>query len=148
VAGKCPPEARPFDEVAALSAQALEIHERIDMRLLEGYEVFERGAVTGTGEFIAWLQHRDAAPFDTIDLVMLSDIMPPPPFTLFGPFGWVPTIELTVQCRAKPVPGPVLGRLKSRHLTESIIESDADLWDSEGNLVALARQTMKVRLPA
>jgi len=145
--GSAPPEARPFDEVAALSAQALEIHERIDMRLLEGYEVFERGAVTGTGEFIAWLQHRDAAPFDTIDLVMLSDIMPPPPFTLFGPFGWVPTIELTVQCRAKPVPGPVLGRLKSRHLTESIIESDADLWDSEGNLVALARQTMKVRLP-
>lgn len=145
--GNEPPTVRAFDSVAELSASHLEIHERIDMRLVEGYEVFEKGIAPGTGEFIAWLQHRDQTPFDSIDLIMLSDIMPPPPFTLFGPYGWVPTIELTVQCRAKPVPGPVLGRLKSRHLTASIIESDADLWDSEGNLVALARQTMKVRLP-
>ncbi len=146
--GSQPPSVRPFDEVANLSASHLEIHERIDMRLVEGYEVFEKGITPGTGEFIAWLQHRDKAPFDSIDLTMLSDILPPPPFSLFGPFGWVPTIELTVQCRAVPVPGPILGRLKSRHLTSSIIESDADLWDCEGNLVALARQTMKVRLPS
>jgi len=32
-------------------------------------------------------------------------------------------------------------------LTNGIIESDSDLWDSEGQLVGLARQTMKVRLP-
>jgi hypothetical protein len=37
--------------------------------------------------------------------------------------------------------------MRSRHLTRGIIESDCDLWDSAGNVVALARQTMKVRLP-
>jgi hypothetical protein len=78
---------------------------------------------------------------------MFVDIMPPTPFTLFGPYGWVPTIELTVQCRALPVAGPLLGRTRSRHLTRGIIEVDCDLWDSAGNVVALARQTMKVRLP-
>ena len=113
----------------------------------------EQGVFTGeppskSGEFVAWLQHRDGAPSDTIDLAMWADIMPPPPFTLFGPFGWVPTIELTVQCRKKPAPGPVIGRLTSRHLTNGIIESDSDLWDSDGQLIGLARQTMKVKLPS
>lgn len=145
--GNEPPPSAPFESLEGRSANALEIHERIDMRLLAGAEVFEQGIAPGTGEFVAWLQHRDAAPFDTIDLAMVSDIMPPPPFTLFGAYGWVPTIELTVQCRAKPSPGPILGRLKSRHLTASIIESDGDFWDSDGQLVALARQTMKVRVP-
>lgn len=96
---------------------------------------------------MGWLQHRDGAASDTIDLTMFADIMPPPPFTLFGPYGWVPTVELTVQCRRRPAAGPILGRMRSRHLTNSIVESDADLWDSNGDLVALARQTMKVRLP-
>ena len=145
--GGTPPTVQPFDSTHELSANHLEIHERIDMRLVEGYEVFEKGIAPGTGEFVAWVQHRDQTPFDTIDLTMVSDILPPPPFTLFGAYGWVPTIELTVQCRAKPAPGPILGRLKSRHLTASIIESDGDFWDSEGQLVALARQTMKVKLP-
>ena len=142
-----PPVVPPFSETAGMSAQHLEIHDRIDMRLIHGQEVFEKGIASSTGEFVAWLQHRDESPCDTLDLAMFADIMPPPPFTLFGPFGWVPTIELTVQCRAKPAPGPILGRMRSRHLTQSLVESDADLWDSNGALVALARQTMKVKLP-
>jgi hypothetical protein len=141
------PEAPPFESLADQRANLLEIHQRVDSRLVKGAEVFTRGEKTGTGEFVAWLQHIDAAPIGSIDLCMFADIMPPPPFTLFGPYGWVPTIELTVQCRALPVTGPLLGRMRSRHLTRGIIESDCDLWDSAGNVVALARQTMKVRLP-
>ncbi len=142
-----PPEVPPFDDSAHTSAHSLEIHDRVDMRLVEGQGVFTGEPPSQSGEFVAWLAHRDGAPSDTIDLAMWADIMPPPPFTLFGPFGWVPTIELTVQCRARPAPGPLVGRLTSRHLTNGIIESDSDLWDSEGQLVGLARQTMKVRLP-
>lgn len=146
VAGS-PPSAPAFSETEGMSASHLEIHQRVDIRLVENSEVFEKGTATGSGEFVGWLQHRDGAASDTIDLTMFADIMPPPPFTLFGPYGWVPTIELTVQCRGRPAPGPILGRMRSRHLTNSIVESDADLWDSNGDLVALARQTMKVRLP-
>jgi acyl-CoA thioesterase len=32
-------------------------------------------------------------------------------------------------------------------LTDGITESDGDFWDSEGQLIALARQTMKVKVP-
>ena len=145
--GNKPPEVPPFAECEARSANVLEIHESVDTRLVAGQEVFEGGELPGTGEFIAWLQHTDGADLDTIDLLMMADIMPPPPFTLFGPFGWVPTVELTVQVRGVPAPGPLLGRHRSRHLTRGIIETDGDFWDSEGQLVALSRQMMKVRLP-
>lgn len=141
------PDAPSFDSLADQRADLLEIHQRVDSRLFKGAEVFTQGQTPGTGEFIAWLQHIDAAPIGSVDLLMFADIMPPPSFTLFGPFGWVPTIELTVQCRAVPVPGPLVGRMRARHLTRGIIESDCDLWDSAGNVVALARQTMKVRVP-
>ncbi len=143
-----PPSAPTFESMADDSrAQHLEIHQRVDSRLVTGYEVFESGELPRSGEFVGYLQHVDKAAMGSIDLLMFADIMPPPSFTLFGPFGWVPTIELTVQCRGLPVPGPLLGRMTSRYLTSGIIESDGDFWDSKGQLVALARQTMKVRLP-
>lgn len=142
-----PPEAPSFADCAAPSAAVLEIHQNIEMRFVAGQEVFQGAEPPGTGEFIAWLQHTDGADLDTIDLLMMADVMPPPAFTLFGPYGWVPTIELTVQVRGVPAPGPLLGRHKSRHLSKGIIEVDGDFWDSEGQLVALSRQMMKVRLP-
>ena len=145
--GAEPPSAPAFETLAGRRAELLEIHERVDSRLVTGHEVFERGEIPGTGEFVAYLQHLDQSPIGSVDLLMFADIMPPPPFALFGPFGWVPTIEITVQCRAVPAPGALLGRMKSRHLTAGIIEVDGDFWDSTGQLVALARQTMKVRLP-
>lgn len=141
-----PPEAPAFSDTQPSPLRFLEIHDRIDMRLVTGQEVFSEGAKPGSGEFVAWLQHRDGAQIDTLDLLMFCDIMPPPPFSLFGPFGWVPTVELTVQCRAVPAPGPILGRLVCHHLTDGIVEADGDFWDSTGSLVALSRQTMKVRL--
>jgi len=141
------PQAPAFESLADQRANLLEIHQRVDSRLFKGAEVFTRGEKPGTGEFLAWLAHIDGAPIGSVDLCMFADIMPPPTFTLFGPYGWVPTIELTVQCRAVPEAGPLLGRMRARHLTRGIVESDCDLWDSAGNLVALARQTMKVRLP-
>jgi acyl-CoA thioesterase len=146
--GAEPPVAPRFAETRAMERGFLEIHDRIDIRITTGQELFETGNKSGKGEFVAWLRHQDGAAIDSVDLLMFSDIMPPPPYSLFGAFGWVPTVELTVQCRRIPAPGPLLGRLVSRHLTAGIIEADGDFWDSEGELVALSRQTMKVRLPA
>ena len=66
-------------------------------------------------------------------------------FAVKGPVAWVPSLELSVQIRAHPAPGPVQGRLRSRFLTRGVVEADEEFWDSKGVLVAICRQLMKVR---
>ena len=142
-----PPEVPAFDEAASLAMSHLEIHQSIDLRLVQGAEVFTDGQINGTGEFVAWLAHKDGATPRPIDLLMFVDIMPPPIFTLYGASGWVPTVELTVQVRRKPVAGPLLARHSTRQVTRGVAETDTEIWDRAGDLVAMARQTCKVRTP-
>ena len=142
-----PPEVPAFDDVAAPAMSHLEIHQSIDLRMVQGSEVFTDGKTNDSGEFIAWLAHRDGAAPGPIDLLMFADIMPPPIFTIYGAYGWVPTVELTVQVRRKPSAGPLLARHTTRQVTRGVAETDTEIWDSEGDLAAMARQTYKVRMP-
>ena len=142
-----PPDVPSMEDVQAPAMSHLEIHQSIDMRMVQGAEVFSEGKTTGTGEFIAWLAHKDGTAPRPIDLLMFADMMPPPIFTIYGAYGWVPTVELTVQVRRKPAAGPLLARHTTRQVTRGVAETDTEIWDSEGDLVAMARQTYKVRMP-
>ena len=114
--------------------------ERVEVRLVSGAEVFTRKEPNGSGEFRGWIAHRDGAEPDTLSLLMFADAFAPPVFTIFGPLQWVPTVELTVQVRARPSPGPLQARFYSRHLTRGVIEEDGEFWDSAGQLVAISRR--------
>jgi hypothetical protein len=63
-----------------------------------------------------------------------------------GMFGWVPTIELTTYVRAQPAPGWLACRMAARLLADGWLDEDAELWDSEGHLVAQARQLAGYRV--
>jgi acyl-CoA thioesterase len=126
--------------------KGLEFRQRADLRLVSGGEVFHERRTNGSGEFCGWVRHADGSDPDVIGLLMFADAFPPPVFTVFGPVGWVPTVELTVQVRAHPAPGPLQVRLSTRHLTRGVLEEDGVYWDSAGQLVAISRQTAKVRL--
>jgi acyl-coenzyme A thioesterase PaaI-like protein len=142
-----PPQVPAFDDVPSPAMSHLEIHQSIDLRMVQGAEVFTDGQTNGSGEFVAWLAHKDGAAPGPIDLLMFADIMPPPIFTVYGAFGWVPTVELTVQVRRKPSAGPLLARHITRQVTRGVAETDTEIWDTDGDLVAMARQTYKVRMP-
>ena len=142
-----PPDVPSMEAVQTPAMSHLEIHQSIDVRMVQGAEVFTEDKITGTGEFIAWLAHKDGAAPDPIDLLMFVDMMPPPIFTLYGAYGWVPTVELTVQVRRKPAAGPLLARHTTRQVTRGVAETDTEIWDVSGDLVAMARQTCKVRMP-
>jgi acyl-CoA thioesterase len=137
----------PWDECTPSGQERVEFNrERVDIRLVSGVEVFSKREPNGSGEFQGWIRHRDGTDPDILSLLMFADAFSPPVFTIFGPVGWVPTIELTVQVRGAPAPGPLQARFYSRHLTRGIIEEDGEFWDSAGDLVALSRQTAKLRL--
>ena len=139
----------PWEECTPSGQENVEFfRQRVEIRLVSGVEVFSRREPNGSGEFRGWIRHRDQAAPDALSLLMFADAFAPPAFTIFGPVGWVPTVELTVQVRAQPAPGPLQARFYSRHLTRGVIEEDGEFWDSAGALVAISRQTAKLRLPA
>jgi acyl-coenzyme A thioesterase PaaI-like protein len=142
-----PPTVPTFAEAASLAMSHLEIHQSVDLRMVQGAEIFTNGQTSGSGEFVAWLAHKDGAAPEPVDLLMFADIIPPPIFTLYGAYGWVPTVELTVQVRRKPSAGPLLARHTTRQVTRGVAEADTEIWDVNGELVAMARQAYKVRMP-
>lgn len=141
------PQYPAWEDCPSGANKKLEFSQRVELRLSGGGDVFMRGEPSGRGEFCGWAEHADGAAPDPIGLLMFADAFPPPAFDVVGLVGWVPTVELTVQVRARPAPGPLQARLVSRHLTSGVVEEDGEYWDSEGTLVALSRQTAKVRLP-
>ncbi len=145
--GVARPEFKPWEECEPSPQKGVEFRQRAELRLIGGKEVFSERKPNGSGEFGGWVQHRDGTAPDVISLLMFADAFPPPVLSVVGPIGWVPTVELTVQVRAHPVPGPLQARLVSRYVTEGVVEADGEYWDSAGSLVALSRQTAKVRLP-
>ncbi|MCB1844225.1 MAG: thioesterase family protein [Halioglobus sp.] len=141
------PQFPAWDDCAPAGQKGIEFRERVDLRLVSGQAVFRERLADGSGEFCGWVRHRDGSDPDVIGLLMFADAAPPPIFNVYGPVGWVPTVELTVQVRARPAPGPLQFRLASRELTRGVVEEDGFYWDSEGSLVAISRQTAKFRLP-
>src|SRR5690606_18599985 len=106
----------PFEACDSGDSQ-LEFASRVDVRLARGGELFRGGEPSGRGEFSGWVRHADGSDPDAISLLMFADAFPPPAFDVVGLVGWVPTVELTVQLRAHPSPGPLQARLVSRALS-------------------------------
>jgi len=140
------PEIPSWEACPERSGNPVEFRERVELRIIEGGEIFSGGKPNGSGEFQGWARFCDSAAPDLISLLLFADAFPPPVFSLYGPVGWVPTLELSVQLRAHPAPGPIQVRLCSRHLTHGIVEEDGEYWDSTGRLVAISRQTAKLRI--
>lgn len=87
-----------------------------------------------------WLKLLDDEPWDSIGLLLASDAFPPTIFNSTIGVAWVPTLELTVQVRKRPVPGWLQCHFSSRFVSEGFVEEDGLMWDATGTLVAQSRQ--------
>jgi hypothetical protein len=140
------PDIPPPDSVPVTPEHGIELRRNVNQRYFTGGEVFRRGEPDGSGCFNGWLSLADDSDAGVLGLLLFADAMAPPIFTVYGALHWVPTLDLSVQLRAHPAPGPVQVRFRTRYMNHGIVEEDGEIWDSRGELVALSRQTSKVRI--
>ncbi|MCZ6831333.1 MAG: thioesterase family protein [Gammaproteobacteria bacterium] len=140
------PVITPYEQCRPMREHGVELRQRVNQCYATGGEVFRRGEPDGSGCFNGWLGFADGREPDLLALLLFADAMAPPIFTVYGALQWVPTLELSVSVRGHPVAGPLQARFRCRYLTRGVVEEDGELWDSSGQLVALSRQTSKVRV--
>ncbi len=115
----------------------LAITSRLDIRVDPKWA--EDGS-SDRAEISGWIRFKDERPVDTAALVLFGDSFPPSLFSLLGRVGWVPTLELTVHVRRRPVPGWISARFRTTDLHDGLLIEDGELWDEAGHLVARTRQ--------
>lgn len=121
------------------------LEQGIELPILDRVDVMinpEQGGTrqTGAATVTGWIRLADGTAPDVLALLLFADAFPPSLFAVLGDVGWVPTIELTVHVRRRPVPGWVLGQVWSDDLHDGRMIENGALWDSSGALVAQSRQ--------
>lgn len=144
--GERPPAAPPVEECVPAKIP-LQFFRSVAATLTPDTAGWLHGNHSEDCELVGWSRFADGQEPDALSLILFADGFPPPIFRKTGPVAWVPTVEMTVQVRRHPAPGPLLCRFHTRHVTGGFAEEDGAIWDSEGRLVALSRQLETIRLP-
>ncbi len=126
-------------------APNIEVARRFEQRFDPETVRWATGATTPQAHAVirAYQRFVDGRAPDVLSLPLFADSLPPPVFAVLTP-GWVPTIELTVHMRAKPVPGWLRSQFRTRFVFGGYLEEDGEIWDASGQLVALSRQLAAV----
>jgi acyl-CoA thioesterase len=135
-----PPAVTEPDATARLPPVAqVPITQHFDMRPALGGPLY-----AGADEALSggWLRFEDdGAPLDAPALAMFSDAWWPSPLPRLTRPALLPTIDLTVHFRARPVgDGPVLAVFRSSTAAGGYFEEDGELWSRDGVLLAHSRQ--------
>ena len=126
-----------IDLLGGRSIPEVTIVDRYDYRVA-AIPGWVQGKPTGDASMQFWLRFRDERPVDTLALVAMVDAAWPAVLELSEASS--STVELTVHVRARPRPGWLACRVKTRYVIGGYHEEDFEIWDREGNLVAQSRQ--------
>ena len=132
-----PPPEECVDRGELHQGIGLPITSRVDVR------VTANSAIAGASDRAiteGWVRLSDGTPPTVLSLPLFADAFPPSLFVKFGSIGWVPTIELTVHVRRRPVDGWIQARFECDDLAGSRMIESGTLWDRTGRVVARSRQ--------
>lgn len=146
---RVPPQLPPINDCidtnlfAASHAKASSppIMERFDHRQPESVLSWVSGAPLGPAENGGYLAWADGTTMDVFGILVVVDCHFPAVFNSaqMG-IGWVPTLELNIQIRQRPAPGFLTTWFRTQAITDGYLEEDGEVWDANGNLIALSRQ--------
>jgi acyl-CoA thioesterase len=140
------PEMPPADECVRVPVlPKFTLLENLDMRLDPACAGWMQGKLAERSEQRGWIRFTDSRPFDLPSLFLVADALPPAVFASQGMAAWVPTIELSVNIRNLPQTEWLGCSLRTRFITCGLLEADGEVWDAEGNLVAISRQIAQFR---
>lgn len=122
-----------------------ELHQGVTLSILERVDVVLDPACAvpaGSRDAVVtgWVRFGDGGPTSALALPVFADVFPPALYPLLGRVGWMPTVELTVHVRRRPVDGWVLARFECDDLVGGRMIETGTLWDSSGTVVARSRQ--------
>jgi len=103
------------------------------------------GNLAQSSEHRGWFRLKDEQPWDALSIMLAADAFPPPLLASQGLVAWVPTIELSVQIRRIPTSRWLKCVFTSKYITGGLVEEDGEIWDEDGNLVAISRQLAQFR---
>lgn len=115
----------------------LPILDRLDVRIDPQWAI---AGASDRAEVSGWIRFGDGRAVDSHALTLFGDAFPPSVFSLLGTIGWVPTLELTVHVRRRPVPGWIRARFTTEDLSNDLLIENGELWDEDDQLVARTRQ--------
>lgn len=124
----------------------IQLRKQLIQRMTETNVRALEGEVDASASWMGWTAFADGSDIDLFALLMFADAMPPPIFSLYDSRGWVPTLDLSVQIHRKPEPGLLRCAFHSPLMTNGILDEDGVIWDSADNVVALVRQTAKLKI--
>ncbi|MGD9972922.1 MAG: thioesterase family protein [Desulfatirhabdiaceae bacterium] len=140
-----PTVARLEDCVQIPTIPGYTLYDQLDVRLDPGHAGWMQGSLIDISELKGWITFRDDRPLDISAIALIADSFPPPVFASQGAVAWVPTIELSIHVRNLPQTQWLKCRFRTRFITCGLLESDGEIWDEEGNLIAISRQIAQFR---
>jgi len=117
----------------------------MDIRLDPACVGWWSGDLSDTSECKGWFIFKKERPFDIPSILLVADAFPPPVLSSQGMVAWVPTLEFSVNIRHIPTTDWLKCIFRTRFITCGLLEEDGEIWDQNGELVAITRQIAQYR---
>ena len=131
--------------VAVLEIPNYTLFGQLDVRLDPICTGWMSGKLSDTSEIKGWIKFKNDRPYDVLSILLMVDSFPPAVISSQGMVAWVPTIELSVNVRKLPTTDWLKCSFRTRFITCGLLEEDGEIWDQEGELVAISRQIAQYR---
>lgn len=149
-----PAAAQPMDDALPTAAHARPLFfDNFESRLALGHLWWLPGWQAGPARIARWFRYKvpQALPdgrFDPLALPPIADTMPPALTQKLGPAHapfYAPSLDLTVHFLEDTSAEWLLTDVHARRARAGYATADAEIWDDQGRLIAVAMQTMMLR---
>jgi hypothetical protein len=118
---------------------------RMDIRLDPDCVGWMFNDLNEISEMKGWIKFKRERPFDVLSSLLIADSFPPAVLSSQGMVAWVPTLEFSVNMRQVPTTEWLQCVFRTRFITCGLLEEDGEIWDEEGDLIAISRQIAQYR---